>query len=161
MTAIATPKLGAMTDFWRVARRLYAVYAELDRTFELGMPTCAELESTRDHSEPEAVERAQHWFDEIDTHVQVWQLRQLLQSTNLQNEENLRYLIARHLEKKNKNESDKDKIDFLLVQYFAHCSPHGLNETSLEEVARVLEPALGRLAQSFPDWAPSPENSAS
>ncbi len=155
MTATATPKLGAMTDFWRVARRLYAVYAELDRTFELGMPTCAELESTRDHSEPEAVERAQHWFDEIDTHVQVWQLRQLLQSTNLQNEENLRYLIARHLEKKNKNESDKDKIDFLLVQYFAHCSPHGLNETSLEEVARVLEPALGRLAQSFPDWAPS------
>jgi hypothetical protein len=155
MTATATPKLGAMTDFWRVARRLYAVYAELDRTFELGMPTCAELESAKDHSEPEAVARAQHWFDEIDTHVQVWQLRQLLQSTNLQNEENLRYLIARHLEKKNKNESDKDKIDFLLVQYFAHCSPHGLNETSLEEVARVLEPALGSLAQSFPDWAPS------
>ncbi|HET9837219.1 MAG TPA: hypothetical protein VFR84_03225 [Candidatus Angelobacter sp.] len=155
MTTAATPKLGAMIDFWRVARRLYAVYAELDRTFELGMPPCAELESAQDHPEPEAVGRAQHWFDEIDTHVQVWQLRQLLQSTNLQNEENLRYLIARHLEKKNKNESDKDKIDFLLVQYFAHCSPHGLNETSLEEVARVLEPALGRSAKTFPEWAPS------
>jgi len=138
-----------------VARRLYAVYDELDRTFELGVPACAELEDAKDHPEPEAAGRVQRWFEEIDTHVQVWQLRQLLQSTTLQNEENLRYLIARHLKKNHKSESDKDKIDFLLVQYFAHCSPHGLNETSLEEVARVLEPALGRAASSFPDWAPS------
>jgi len=155
MTTTVAPKIGDVTGFWRVARRLYTVYAELDRTFELGMPTCAELEATNDRSEPEVMERVQRWFEKIDNHVQVWQLRQLLQSTSLQNEENLRYLIARHLEKKNKSEADKDKIDFLLVQYFAHCSPHGLNETSLEEVARVLEPALGRAAQSFPEWAPS------
>jgi hypothetical protein len=144
-----------VAGFWRVARRLYTVYAELDRTFELGMPTCAELEAPNDRSEPEVMERIQRWFEKIDNHVQVWQLRQLLQSTSLQNEENLRYLITRHLEKKNKSEADKDKIDFLLVQYFAHCSPHGLNETSLAEVAQVLEPALGRAAQSFPEWAPS------
>src|SRR5262249_51307365 len=85
----------------------------------------------------------------------VWQLRQLLQSTSLQNEENLRYLIARHLDKKQKSEADKDKIDFLLVQYFAHCAPHGLSETALQEVARVLEPAIGKTAQTFPDWANS------
>ena len=95
------------------------------------------------------------WFDQIDGHVQVWQLRQLLQSTSLQNEENLRYLIARHLDKKQKNEADKDKIDFLLVQYFAHCAPHGLAETALEEVARVLEPAMGKSPQTFPEWASS------
>jgi len=82
-------------------------------------------------------------------------LRQLLQSTSLQNEENLRYLIARHLDKKQKTEADKDKIDFLLVQYFAHCAPHGLAETALEEVARVLEPAMGQVPQTFPDWASS------
>lgn len=155
MTSVATPKIGAVGDFWRVARRLYTVYAELDRTFELGMPACADLESSTDHPQPEAIDRVQRWFDQIDAHVQVWQLRQLLQSTSLQNEENLRYLIARHLEKSNKSESDKDKIDFLMVQYFAHCSPHGLIETSLDEVARVLEPALGRVANGFPDWAPS------
>ncbi len=68
-----------------------------------------------------------------------------MQSTSLQNEENLRYLIARHLDKKQKSEADKDKIDFLLVQYFAHCAPHGLTETALEEVARVLEPAIGKV----------------
>src|SRR5579864_5128028 len=154
-TTTATLNLDEVAEFWRIARRLYAVYIELDRTFELDIPTCPELEEATDSPEADARERVLQWFDQIDGHVQVWQLRQLLQSTNLQNEENLRYLIARHLEKKNKNESDKDKIDFLLVQYFAHCSPHGLNETSLEEVARVLQPALGRLAQSFPDWAPS------
>jgi hypothetical protein len=153
MTTTVAPKISDVAGFWRVARRLYSVYVELDRTFELGMPACAELEATNDRSEPEVMERVQRWFEKIDNHVQVWQLRQLLQSTSLQNEENLRYLIARHLEKITKSEADKDKIDFLLVQYFAHCSPHGLNETSLEEVAQVLEPALGRAAQSFPEWA--------
>jgi hypothetical protein len=155
MTTTATPNLGEVAEFWRVARRLYSVYAELDRTFELGMPACPELQDSRDRSEPEAMERVLNWFDEIDQHVQVWQLRQLLQSTSLQNEENLRYLIARHLEKKLKSEADKDKIDFLLVQYFAHCAPQGLSETALEEVARVLAPAMGKKAQNFPDWAPS------
>lgn len=155
MTTMATPNLGEVAEFWRVARRLYTVYVELDRTFELGMPVCPDLEDAVDRPEPEAMERVLQWFDQIDSHVQVWQLRQLLQSTTLQNEENLRYLIARHLDKKQRSEADKDKIDFLLVQYFAHCAPHGLHDTALEEVARVLEPAIGKSVQAFPDWATS------
>src|ERR1051326_8372043 len=155
MTTTVATKMNDVAGFWRVARRLYTVYAELDRTFELGMPTCAELEAPNDRSEPEVMERIQRWFEKIDNHVQVWQLRQLLQSTSLQNEENLRYLIVRHLSRKQKTEADKDKIDFLLVQYFAHCAPHGLTETALEEVARVLEPAMGKSPKTFPDWASS------
>lgn len=155
MTTTATLNLDEVTEFWRIARRLYAVYIELDRTFELDIPTCPELEDAADSPEADARERVLQWFDQIDGHVQVWQLRQLLQSTSLQNEENLRYLIARHLEKKQKTEADKDKVDFLLVQYFAHCAPHGLSETALEEVARVLEPAMGKTPQTFPDWASS------
>jgi hypothetical protein len=155
MTTTATLNLGEVAEFWRVARRLYSVYIELDRTFELDMPPCPELADEVDHPETDARERVLQWFDQVDAHVQVWQLRQLLQSTNLQNEENLRYLIARHLDKAQKNEADKDKIDFLLVQYFAHCAPHGLAETALEEVARVLEPAMGRAPDAFPEWASS------
>jgi hypothetical protein len=154
-TTTATLNLDEVAEFWRVARRLYSVYVELDRTFELDMPSCPELEDAADSPEADARERVLHWFEQIDGHVQVWQLRQLLQSTSLQNEENLRYLIARHLNKKQKSEADKDKIDFLLVQYFAHCAPHGLAETALAEVARVLEPAMGMATQTFPDWAPS------
>ena len=155
MTTTATLNSGEVAEFWRVARRLYSVYAELDRTFELGMTPCRELEGPADSSETEVRERVLEWFEQIDAHVQVWQLRQLLQSTSLQNEENLRYLIARHLDRKQKSEADKDKVDFLLVQYFAHCAPHGPAETALSEVARVLEPAMGKAPERFPDWAPS------
>ena len=146
-----------VAEFWRVGRRLHAIYAELDHTFELGQPPCADLDSSLDSSDPETMERVRQWFDAMDSHVQVWQLRQLLQSTSLQNEENLRYLIKRHLERKQKTESDKEKIDFLLVQYFAHCAPHGLNEQNLtlDEVAEVLQPALGAIPEMYPDWAPS------
>jgi hypothetical protein len=154
-TTTATLNLNEVAEFWRIARRLYSVYIELDRTFELDVPTCPELEDAADSSEAEARDRVLQWFEQIDGHVQVWQLRQLLQSTSLQNEENLRYLIVRHLNKKQKSEADKDKIDFLLVQYFDNCAPHGLTETALEEVARVLEPAMGKSPQTFPDWATS------
>ncbi|MFI5105055.1 MAG: hypothetical protein ACHP79_09055, partial [Terriglobales bacterium] len=151
-----TLSAGEITEFWRISRRLHAIYAELDQMFELGQPSCPELDSRVDSSDPETMERVQQWFETMDAHVQVWQLRQLLQSTSLQNEENLRYLIKRHLDRKEKTESDKEKIDFLLVQYFAHCAPHGINEQllSLDEVAEVLEPALGATPEAYPDWAP-------
>ena len=154
-TTTATLNMDEVAEFWRIARRLYSVYIELDRTFELDVPGCPELEAAADSSEADARDRVLQWFEKIDNHVQVWQLRQLLQSTSLQNEENLRYLIVRHLNKRHKSEADKDKIDFLLVQYFAHCAPHGLTETALEEVARVLEPAMGKSPHTFPDWASS------
>lgn len=143
--------LAGLAEFWRVARRLHTVYAALDHTFELGTPACLELEQNVDRSEPAVLERVCQWFESIDAQVQVWQLRQLLQSTNLQSEENLRYLIVRHLEKKQKTDSDKEKIDFLLVQYFAHCAPPGAADQNitLEGVGRVLEPALGERPEKF------------
>lgn len=152
----ATLNGNEVTEFWRIARRLHAIYAELDHTFELGLAPCAELEDNVDHSEPDALDRVRQWFDQMDVRIQVWQLRQLLQSTGLQNEENLRYLIVRHLERQQRTEPDKEKLDFLLVQYFAHCAPHGITEqqVTLDEVARVLEPVLGRMPESYPEWAP-------
>src|SRR5437016_2610477 len=146
--------LTEIAAFWRTARRLYTVYSELKHTFELEMPLCTDLEYPVDRSEPEVIERVRQWFDQMDTRIQVWQLRQLLQSTNLQTEENLRELIHRHLNKTQQTEIDRDKTDFLLVQYFAHCAPHGHYEQQiiLPEVARVLKPVLGDLPESFPEW---------
>ena len=151
----ATLNLGEIAAFWRNSRRLYTIYSALNRTFEIGLPLCRDLEYPIDRSEPEIVERVRNWFDEMDTRVQVWQLRQLLQSTNLQTEENLRALLRRHMDNNQNGEVDRDKIDFLLVQYFAHCAPHGLYEQqiSMAEVARVLEPVLGALPESYPEWA--------
>ena len=151
----ATVNVNDLAAFWRAARRLHTIYSELDRTFELGLPACHALESPSDRSEPEIVENVRQWLDHVDNRVQVWQLRQMLQSTNLQSEENLNCLIVRHLEKQVKTEADKEKIDFLLVQYFAHCAPQGLTEDhiTLDEVARVLQPALGVAPGKFPAWA--------
>ena len=151
----AALNLSEIAAFWRIARRLYVIYAELNRTFEIGLPPCRDLDYPADRSEPEVLERVRGWFDQMDAHVHVWQLRQLLQSTSLQTEENLRDLIARHLSKGQKSEIDRDKIDFLLVQYFAHCAPHGLYEQkiTLAEVARVLEPVVGPAPAQFPPWA--------
>jgi hypothetical protein len=153
MTA-AAHNLAEAAEFWRVARRLYTIYAELDRTFELGTPPCVELNQAVDRSDPETLEHIRAWFQKADGLVHVWQLRQLLQSTNLQTEENLRYLILRHLGKEVKAESDKEKIDFLMVQYFAHNAPPGAMDhpVTLQGVARVLEPALGPAPSTFPDW---------
>lgn len=152
---LATLSLSEIAAFWRSARRLYTIYAELDRTFEIGVPLCRDLEYPVDRSEPEVVERVRQWFDQMDSHVQVWQLRQLLQSTNLQTEENLRDLIHRYTAKSQRTEHDRDKVDFLLVQYFAHCAPQGLYERqiTLEEVARVLSPVLGGIPPKFPGWS--------
>lgn len=150
----ATANLGEIAAFWRTARRLYPIYSELNRTFEIGLPLCTELEYPADRSEPEVLARVQQWLEQMDGRVQTWQLRQLLQSTNLQTEENLHALICRHLEKKNKTEIDHDKIDFLLVQYFAHCAPQSNFEqqTNLKDVGSVLEPILGAVPDKFPDW---------
>lgn len=152
---LATLNLGEIAAFWRTARRLYSIYSELDRTFEIGVPLCRDLEYPVDRSEPEVIERVRLWFDEMDSNVQVWQLRQLLQSTNLQTEENLRDLIHRHMAKPQRSEIDRDKVDFLLVQYFAHCAPHGLYERqiTLDEVGRVLVPVLGSVPANYPVWA--------
>jgi hypothetical protein len=154
MTA-ATATLNEIAAFWRTARRLYTVYSELNRNFEIGLPLCADLEYPVDRSDPEVVARVQRWLEQMDGRVQAWQLRQLLQSTNLQTEENLRALICRYLEKQEKTDIDRDKIDFLLVQYFAHCAPQGPYEKHIElsEVGRVLEPVIGTVPDRFPEWA--------
>jgi len=151
----ATVSLSEIAAFWRTSRRLYTIYSELNRTFEIGLPLCTELEYPIDRSEPEVLSRVRRWLEVMDDRVQTWQLRQLLQSTNLQTEENLRALICRYMEKQHKTEIDRDKIDFLLVQYFAHCAPQGPYEqqTTLVEVGRVLEPILGVVPKKFADWA--------
>src|SRR5437762_9675758 len=76
----------------------------------------------------------------------VHQLRHLLQMTTLNaSEAGLRALIQRHLRKTTKSNYDRDKIDFLLVQYFALCAPAKIyhKQIALADVAQVIQPVLG------------------
>jgi len=89
----------------------------------------------------------------------VHQLRQFLQTTPLASEAVLRQLLAHHLQKAAKSGSDRDKTDYLLVQYFSLCAPSGMEDADidLDYVAQVLEPVLGPLQPKVPAWLGSLE----
>jgi len=74
--------------------------------------------------------------------------------TNLTSEEALRNLLLHHLHKSQRTDSDRDKIDFLLVQYFSHCAPSRLEDrdVDMEYVTQVLEPVLGAVDLTLPEW---------
>src|SRR5262245_1655745 len=155
MTTAATKKdLTEIAAQWRSARRLYGIYSALLGRYALGLPPCRELESPVDRADPEVIRGVWNWFAQMDQRVHVHQLRQLVQTTRLGTEENLRALVQRHLDKTEKNEADRDKIDFLLVQYLSTCAPAGFydRDATLEEIAQVLEPVLGEVGHNTPDW---------
>src|SRR5437660_3195141 len=91
----------------------------------------------------------------MDQRVLVHQLRHLLQMTTLNaSETGLRALIQRHLRKTKKSTVDRDKIDFLLVQYFALCAPAKIYHKQIEpeDVVHVMEPELGEVDPAPLAW---------
>jgi hypothetical protein len=153
-TATAVINLTEVASKWRNARRIYPVYSALNRMFELGIGPCRELESPIDRSEPEMLQRVRDWFNQMDEKLEAFQIRQLLQTTNLATKENLHALISRHLGKKEKTIALRDKLDFLLVQYYAHCAPHDAHKNHLDfdEVAEVMSPVLGEVSPLLPSF---------
>jgi hypothetical protein len=134
---------------------LRPVYAALVREFVIDVPACPADEA----SSPESVAQAEAWFQQVDAQIQVHQLRQFLQTTPLASEAVLRQLLAHHLQKVAKSGSDRDKTDYLLVQYFSLCAPSGMEDADidLDYVAQVLEPVLGPLQPKVPAWLGSLE----
>jgi len=146
-------ELGEIAARWRGFRLLYPIYAELSRRFQLG-PPCNHLESPVNRSEPEVLKAVEAWFSAIDERSEAWQLRQLLQATSLGSEEAISALAIRCLSKPDKTAQDRDKVDFLLVQYLDQHAPHSLPDggLELEDVARILEPVLGETSTVPPPW---------
>ncbi len=111
---------------WSSARRLYPIYFELAREFAIDVKACADLETGVDTPGKEAVEQANRWLEQLDQLVQVHQLRQFLQTSSLVNQEALVSLLQHFLAKPTKTDIIRDKIDFLLVQYFSQLAPAGV-----------------------------------
>ncbi len=139
---------------WNFARRLYPIYFELAREFAIDVKPCAELEAGVDMPGKETVEQAHQWLEHMDGAIQVHQLRQFLQTSSLVNQEGLTTLLQHFLAKANKTDAVRDKIDFLLVQYFSQIAPAGLNdaEVDLAYVANAMEPVLGPVELKPPVW---------
>src|SRR5882757_8473588 len=139
---------------WREARLLHPLYSALAREFVIDLPACDELETGARNPRPESVEQAREWFLEMDKKIEVHQLRQFLQTTSLTSEEALQALLEHHLYRETRLDSDRDKIDFLLVQYFSHCAPSRLEDADVDlaYVAQTLEPVLGSMDLTLPSW---------
>ena len=111
-------------------------------------------------SASKAAAEAEAWLSQVDSKIQVHQLRQFLQTTPLANEAALRNLIFHHLQKVSKSPVDRDKIDFLIVQYFSLCAPADVEDAgfSPELIGQVLEPVLGKHSAELPSWLGALEN---
>ena len=147
------------SEQWPLLSSLRPVYSALVKEFVIEVPACPVSEDEQSPS-PQVLQEAQTWFQQVDGHIQVHQLRQFLQTTSMANEAVLRELLDHHLHKSVKASSDRDKIDFLLVQYFSLCAPSGLDDSDvdLEYVAQVLEPVLGPVDAKLPLWLQSIDN---
>jgi hypothetical protein len=149
-----TSPLNDLATEWKDALQLYPLYAALAREFVIDLPACNDLEASLDTPPQESVEQARQWFLDMDQRIQVYQLRQFLQTSALAGEDALRHLLQHHLRKPQHAETDRDKIDFLLVQYFSLAAPSRLedNDVDVQYVAQVLEPVLKTAEITIPDW---------
>ena len=139
---------------WNSARRLYPIYSELAREFAIDLKPCGELESGVETPGKEAVEQAHNWLEQMDNAIQVHQLRQFLQTNTQVNSAGLIALLQHFLAKATKTDIIRDKIDFLIVQYFSQIAPTGVDdsEVDLAYVAQAMQPIVGQVDLKPPVW---------
>jgi hypothetical protein len=147
----------AFADFvaqWSEARNAYPLYAALATQFNFGPLPHPAGELPPQRPTREVFDSDLKWFDGIDARVRAFQIRQLPPETLNASEQNLRAFLQRQLRKQEKTTADRDKIDLLLVQYFALCAPEELyrKEIHLEDVAEVLQPALNAADATRLEW---------
>lgn len=140
---------------WVEDRSVFPIYLALAKQLELEIPFPQEKRDLPEKPDLELFDEVETWLDEMDQRVAVHELRKLLQTTTLNaNESSLGALIHRHLRKTSKSNVDRDKIDFLLVQYFALCAPAKIYHKQIEpaDVAQVMKPVLGEVDGTTLSW---------
>ena len=140
---------------WKEARAVFPIYLALAKQLELEIPFAQAKRALPEKLDLEIFSQVHEWLEEMDQRVQVHQLRQLLQMTTLNDSESgLRALIARHLRKSKKSNVDRDKIDFMLAQYFALEVPPKIYHKQIElaDVAQVMQPVLGDVDPDPLSW---------
>lgn len=139
---------------WTEARHAYPLYAALAAQFNLAPLPYPMGEVPAQRPTRDIFDRDLAWFDTIDGKVRAFQIRQLPSEILNSSEEALRAFIQRQLKKPEKTTVDRDKIDLLLVQYFALCAPVELYREAikLEDVAQVLQPVLTEADATPLEW---------
>src|ERR1700737_3843578 len=163
MSNLTSPSAPGTADIgqsqWTETISVFPIYLALAKQLGIAIPfSQRKLPETPDS---ELSNQVQSWLDTMDQRVIVYQLRHLLQMTTMNaSESSLKSLIERHLRKPTKTTFDRDKIDFLLVQYFALCAPAKIYHKRIEplDVAEVMKPILGEVDPTPLEWCEPLEN---
>jgi hypothetical protein len=139
---------------WKEALLVYPLYAELVAKFDLPASPYPAGEVPPARPTRPIFDAHIAWMNAIDAKVLAYQIRQIPPETLNAKEENLRAFILRQLRKPDKSTVDRDKIDLLLVQYFALCAPEELyrKPIALADVARVLSPVVTEADATPLEW---------
>lgn len=143
VAGLGSPAAHSWSDFVL----LYPMYASLARLCESEKPPYASETSPSPWPDGKRAASDFSWLNQVDRKLQAVHIRQFLATPSAAREEGLRALLRRHLFKPDKTSEDRDKIDLLVVQYFALCAPHELMAALIDlvDVARVLQPVLGEV----------------
>jgi len=141
-------------DVWANLNRLYPIYFTLARESAISAEPCLELVEAIKVPSAEMIAEAEKWVAGMDEKIQIQHLRQFVQTSPLVNDAVLRDLLVHNLNKAARGEHDRDKIDFLLVQFFSEQAPSDLgeNDLSLGDVAKGFEPVLGPVEIKEPEF---------
>ena len=140
---------------WDETRSVFPIYLALAKHLQFEIPFPQNKRVLPEKADLELFSQVHTWLDSMDQQVLVHQLRHLLQMTTLiASESGMRAIIMRHLRKSAKSNTDRDKIDFLLVQYFALCAPAKIYHKNIElsDVAQVMKPVLGEVDLTSLPW---------
>ena len=140
---------------WEENRSVFPIYIALAKHLQIEIPFAQNKRVLPEKADLELFTQVDTWLNAMDQQVMVHQLRHLLQMTTLNaSESGLRALIMRHLKKPGKTLIDRDKIDFLLVQYFALCAPAKIFHKQIElvDVAIVMKPVFGEVSTEPLSW---------
>ncbi len=146
---------GARQAQWDELRSVFPIYVALAKQLQLEIPIPQNKRILPETADGALFSQIQTWLDAMDQKVLVHQLRHLLQMTTLNaSESGLRALIMRHLRKPSKTTVDRDKADFLLVQYFALTAPPKIYHKQIElvDVANVMRPVFGEVDSAPLPW---------
>lgn len=150
------PSPAELAARWKEARLAYPLYAALAAQFNLAPLPYPQGELPPARPTRATFDADTKWLDDLDQKILAFQLRQLPPETLNGNEESLRALTQRQLRKPDKTDADRDKLDLLLVQYFAlrAADEEGLvhKEITLEDVARLLQPVLAQADPTPLEW---------
>lgn len=136
---------------WRLARNLFAVYAEL-ASRSVGTGVCPPPYSSFGADDrPESLDTVNRWFDAVDNSLSAADFRSALGAITGTNGESALYTVAQHLLSKRRTDPEsRKKLEFVLVQYFLACSPPSFHTKAVtcSDISAVLQPLIPHAADT-------------